>query len=219
MKYVFKYIPFINFLLNKRDITSGGVDGISTPFVFSYQEVENELSITKQEVVNMLNTISNETIEVKSVIYSDTIRDVPVLSYKELENESRVEIKNSTTRKLINYRTAVAEISACSQIQIILPEKNRKIIYGNKEYTFNKADPFLILKCLHNNYRAVVTYDTLFKLTIKLTNKKFINQEANPSQIKKIQDATSYLIKVLENNLGIKAAIVNIKKEGYMLVV
>lgn len=87
-------IKLVNLMLDKRDVTKGGVEGFFTPITLTIKEVEDRTGLNKDELFNILDDMK-KTIAKDSLSGEDTVIDDYLISVKVL---------SSSTEKLKHFK-------------------------------------------------------------------------------------------------------------------
>lgn len=154
MRYSRKYIDAINFFLEKRDVTRGGVDGFDTPFIFNAEELA-QCGLNEKDITEIMETMKKERAWITDGNGKE--HEVTVLGNYEKMSNGEVEVKNCSTEQLVQYRNKVRKKLDKSVIEVNTSVK--KIRYGDNQWLqLSNAGRWSAFYCLYKNFPRTVSY-------------------------------------------------------------
>ena len=104
--YPKKYINLINLFLKKRDVKQGGVEGFTTPFNFTINELKPYI-INKKEIIEMLDLMKKKQIDI--ITHDKYIITIPIIEKYEIKKD-KITIFDCSTEKLENFKEIINKI-------------------------------------------------------------------------------------------------------------
>jgi len=214
MVYPKKYIYLIDFFLKKRDVGQGGVEGFTTPFDFTVNEL-SYCALSKEDIVKMLDVMKEEQTDI--IVGNNVLTEPVVENYKIKGN--KITVFNCSTEKLKKYKEKIRAKLEKSLIEI--NNSDRKIRYKHESWiTFSEARRWYALLILCNNFPKAVEYldiwDNIHRIKPFRTRNNHRTDEERKKDIQNIIDGLREKIK----KCGIpEDAIEAISNEGYKLTI
>ena len=157
MRYTINYIYLIDFFLEKRDITTGGVDCLDTFFTFNKLELFKH-GLNEREAIKILDVMKQERAWI--IDGNGKEHEVTVVgSYikKNKGGKEKIEVYKCSIEQLIQYKNRVIKKLDKSIIEV--DSSNKQIRYGNNEWIpFSKAGRWPVFNCLYRNFPKSVSY-------------------------------------------------------------
>lgn len=198
-----KYVILVDFFLDKRNVTKGGVEGFSTPFDFSLQELEDATGIPRDDLPAMLKVFCKERV---------TTSDGPEYLIERIsQNANVITIENCTTEKLIKYRKKIVAKSGVNLLKV--DQRKKTITYLNNTYRFSKGNRWRAFEYLWLEHPNPVSYRRLY---VQLYSGKKKNTVYANKDKKIVQNVIAGLTRDMAKH-GFVNIFENNPKQGYRL--
>lgn len=215
MRYPIKYINLIDFFLEKRDQTRGGVEGFHTPFCFNFEEIK-KLGLLEIDIKEILEKMKYEVVKVKDEDDEPWERNV-LKNYKITNGE--VKIFDCTTDQLKQYKKKIINKLKKSVIECDPKCYPKKIKYGNSNWIkLSNAIRREVFFILYKNFPETLEYQNIWQeLPHKMRSEYTTPAPENEKKI--IQNAVNGLNRRLLKNSFPKNTIMSVPGKGYRLAI
>lgn len=207
-----KYVSLLEFFLDKRNDTKGGVEGFETSFSFSFDELDEETGITSDELQEMLRVLCEDQIMTED-------GKEPIVGNAIIQ-ENTVTIKNCTIEKITKYIEKIKRKLGPDLLKV--NTKERRVSYLNHEYQFSRANRWRAFLCIYNERFNPVDYSKIFLRFYNGTKKNTVYEEVNAegekdySNRKEVQNTILGILRDMRRD-GFPDLIENIPEKGYGL--